>query len=495
MKPLHPIAGGSFNHSIPVELFREVQLFSNEIDYYRWLSSMKLFADIKFQTRKIRLKHDEATKFLEDGDFRQLILSRIVNTSRQLCMKFKSLPKQVSSFDLLSITPLQTLDLLQCDSKLVGQRRWETFLSNKHEIRIGRGISFTVLPQQTALQLVFIRENDLLTDVTYFVHLKKVNFVHCCALSNIACLKNVECLRISSCPAVVDVSQLGNIPRLEIINCNGITDVSALTNNHRLYLEQCSRLRSFPIQFNGRWFFHDDPSVLHKISCPNLRFYDLRTSKTAPNILHGLALRFPKLFSVEVAYCDVICDVGGLKKVPVVKITSCNLLQDISGLGENKSVCIRYCNQITSFASLKNVNKVSIYGCAGFSNGYDVENVKELTLISLPQLSDARMLGNAHHLIIMQCKRLNKFEGLSNVPNLEIDGIHKDLGGPQQMRIVLYGIDRMSLKQGVAFFLSIHSDYDIFDDGSAVVLLRKREVGTVQSQNLSSSTTCKCNIM
>jgi hypothetical protein len=186
---MEPIRGDSFNHSIPMELFREIQLFSDEIDYFRWLSTMKSISDIKFQTRKIRLKDQEATKFLEDGGFRGLILSKVANTGRQLCMKLKSFPNQVSSFDLVSVTPFQTLDLLQCCSKAARQRHWEAFLSNKHEIRIGRDFSFTVLPQLTSLQSVVLAGNDLLTDISYLAHLKKLRFLRCCALSDITCRK------------------------------------------------------------------------------------------------------------------------------------------------------------------------------------------------------------------------------------------------------------------------------------------------------------------
>jgi hypothetical protein len=225
----------------------------------------------------------------------------------------------------------------------------------------------------------------------------------------------------------------------------------------------------YPSQFNGKRFRHEDPSVLNKISCPNLRFYELRTDCTVPNIIYGLELRFPILFSVDLAFCDVIYCVDDLKKVPVVEITFCDFLEDISGLGENQSVCIRYCNLITSFAPLINVGKVSIYGCSGLSTGYDVKNVKELTLVHLPEFDD---------LVITQCKRLDRFEGLSNVADLDIDGILKELthlGGPRQRRIVIYG---MNLSSQFSTLSSLRSEYEIFDEHSALVLLRKRKVST-----------------
>jgi hypothetical protein len=485
----------SFNYLIPLELFREIQLFSGETDYYGLVSSMKLFADIKFQTRIIRLKSDDAIKFLGDLEFRPLILGKVANTGRQLCVYLNAFPEYVLSSDLLSDTPLLKLDLTRCRPNVGQHHLWESFLSKKQDVRIGYGISCAVFPQFESLQQVFIRENSSLTDISSLAHLKKVHLVGCYALSNISSLKNAKYIRIEFCNAIVDVSLLGKISRLQFFNCNGITDVSALTNNDHLYLDQCIHIQKFPSQFNGRQFFHHNPTVLHKIVCPNLRFYELSTRSTVLDILCGLELRFPKLFSVEISYCDAIYNVDGLKKIPVVVINSCAELQDISGLGGNKSVFIKYSNKITSFASLRNVHKVMISYCPGFSNGHDVENVKDLTLAHLPEFKDPRMLANVRHLIING--RMDSFQGLGNVPDLEVDFVLKEvkhLGGPEQKRIVLKGIHHSYLDVWSPM-LSICSDYDRFDGHDAAILLRKREVGPVQNRIFSSLRNHKCNIM
>jgi hypothetical protein len=503
----------SFNHLIPIELFREIHLFSNDRDYYRLITSMKCFSEVKFQTRKIRLKDEVAARFLEDREFHQLILSKLANPVMQLSIRLISFPEEVSARDVLSSTPMQRLQILPRGLKQIHMMRrqpefadptvWELILKNKQNIHISEAIFVTIFPHLPYTHSLHIYANYELTHLSSLSHMKKVSLSYCGLISNVSCLKNVEYLRIHNCEGVVDVGALGNIHRLEIIGCSQITDVSALTNNAYLCLSYCTGLWKFPTHFYGFQFFVDDPTiVLKNMICPNLKYYELLQVKVMEEaegqLLRGLHLQFLNLFSVKIDSCGEIQSLDGLKKVPVVFVRCCGALKEISGLGENKSVHIELCWRITSFLSLKNVPKVTISDCSEFIRGHDVENVKKLTLRQLPNFNDAKMLGNVRQLKIIQCSQVNSFEGLSNVNDLELSCEFSELrhlGGSEQKRIVLQNLNRDYFERNGSL-LSIYSDFDTFQNGLSLVFLRKQQkLVTTSVPAKSHSKRSKCSIM
>jgi hypothetical protein len=218
----------SFNHSIPLELYREVQLFADEIDYYALVGSAKLFTDVKFRTRKIHLKEEAATKFLEDKGFHRLILSKMTNSGRQLYIKLDSFPKRAVVFNRIALTPLRKLDLYKCDYKLLQEHRWGMYLLNKQEILVYSVDSLSVFPQLRNLQSVYIH-NCVFHDLSSLARAKSVHIIGS-SCSDVSCLRNVEDLKLDDCWNLVDVSPLRNIPRLLLRDCGKLTDISALTS-------------------------------------------------------------------------------------------------------------------------------------------------------------------------------------------------------------------------------------------------------------------------
>jgi hypothetical protein len=318
----------SFNHLIPLELFHEIQLFCDDRDYYKLITSMKFFSEVKFRTRKIHLTEVEATEFLENPEYHQLILSKIANPVIQLCIKLTGFPEEASSCDVLSSTPMQRLEILlerpnqiymmKVQPEFADTAVWECFLKDKRDISISNAIFATSFPHLLNTQSLNIHRNHRLADVGSLSHMKKVFLCNCGILSNVSCLKSVEHLQINACQSIVDVSALGNVHRLELIACSRITDVSALINSSYLILSGCAGLRKFPTHFNGFKFFLDDPTiVLKNMICPNLKYYEaLAVSAMQEQALRGLNLQFPALFYIKIESCHGIQSLGqGLNKI------------------------------------------------------------------------------------------------------------------------------------------------------------------------------------
>jgi hypothetical protein len=72
---------------IPIELFSEIQLFLNSIEYWMLLiAAKKLFEEIRFSTRMIKLNKPETTRFLEEPEYLRLILDKLQSPGRQLSL-------------------------------------------------------------------------------------------------------------------------------------------------------------------------------------------------------------------------------------------------------------------------------------------------------------------------------------------------------------------------------------------------------------------------
>jgi hypothetical protein len=226
----------SFNHLIPLELFHEIHLFSNDRDYYKLITSMKSFSEVKFRTRKMRLKDHEAMRFLEDREFQQLILSKIASPAMQLSLLLKSFPEEVSSRDVLSSTPMQRLQILLQQSKQINLMKlqpefadtavWERFLKNKQNIHISYAIFMTIFPHLAFTHSLYINGNDQLTDLGSLSHMKKVSLSHCDVISDVSCLKSVEYLKLNlavnrRCECTGKHSSSGNHPLLRNHGCFG----------------------------------------------------------------------------------------------------------------------------------------------------------------------------------------------------------------------------------------------------------------------------------
>jgi hypothetical protein len=128
-------------------------------------------------------------------------------------------------------------------------------------------------------------------------------------------------------------------------------------------------------------------------------------------------------------------------------------------LQDSKSVLIEGCMKIRYFSPLRNVPKVMISGCPGFSQPLRCGECQRTTLINLPGFKDAKMLGNIRHLIFSQC-RLHSFEVRRSIV------LRKS-----EERIVHHNASITTL----ASSMPACSDFDIFDNGSALLLLRKRK--------------------
>jgi hypothetical protein len=393
---------------IPVDLFPEIQLFLDAYDFWMLLASAKkLFEEVRFSTRTIKLTNSETTRFFHEPDYLRLILDKVQSPGRQLSLcvdreneLFFPVDEIIVNNNLKGVIP-----------------NWEQLFSLASKLTLTLNNDISELPFFPSLQTLKVHKYSKLSSLSSLSHLKKLFIRDCWEIRDVNCLRNLEELTIEN-SNITDVSQLGNIRSLTLASCYELQDISGLTNNFTLFVDEGTPITSVPSVFNSTILTINMEQVKTKkpSDFPRLKslhlFGDQLKSFTAFSLCN---LRSLEMFTVT-----------GLKKlfpemrtIPVIILDRCYNLEDISDLGDNKSVTIRYCQRISNFSSLKNVWKVLIESCNGFSDGKDVENVRHLTLYNYNRFTDLGHLNNVQHLVLFGSFG-EVVEGIWSIPVLEV---------------------------------------------------------------------------
>jgi hypothetical protein len=450
---------------IPMELFLEIQLFLNSIEYWMLLiAAKKLFEEIRFSTRMIKLNKPDTSRFLEEPDYLRLILDKVQSPGRQLSLRVDR--------ENLWVEDFFPVNEIRVNSYLKGvSPNWEQLFSLASKLDLSLSDHISELPFFPNLRSLKVQEFSKLSILNSLSHLKKLCIEDCWTLKDVNCLQPLEDLTIQS-STVTDVSHLGNIRALTLIKCYELKDISKLTNNYRLRILMCDAITSVPSVFNSTILTIDAKLLKNKRPSnfpPLKRFNIFRGQLDSLN-------SFPvcNLFSLEIS------NIGGFKTlspemrtIPVVTLDHCRDLEDISDLGENKYVKIDSCLKITSFSSLKNVPNVVIKSCCGFSDGKDVENVRHLTIYNYEDLTGLSSLKNIQHLVLFGSFG-GVVEGIWSIPVLEVTSLFAMKYFPH----VELNNEKIRISGASSFPSEIAQscrNYDMSRYNYQIILFRKRE--------------------
>jgi hypothetical protein len=164
---------------IPVDLFLEIQLFLDSYDYWILLTTAKkLFEEVRFSTRMIKLNKLETVRLLEEPDFLRLILEKVQSPGRQLSL----------CMDRECNLHFPVNEITVNDSFIPN---WQQLFSLASKLNLSQINDITGFPFFPSLRSLQVRYTELNT-VNNFSHLKKLFLRGCCSVVDVNCLQNLE---------------------------------------------------------------------------------------------------------------------------------------------------------------------------------------------------------------------------------------------------------------------------------------------------------------
>jgi hypothetical protein len=412
--------------AIPIELLLVIKSYLTDRNYWKFLLACnRLFADIRLNTGKILLFERGSKQFLEDSQFRDLILSKIKGSYGRLSLR--AYHNSFGMYDGLRLAVVQhvpSCDLFVIADELHTLPDWANLINNRREVILKVNSVITAFPSGLNFHRLDVIDFSALSDVSSFSHLKVFSLSGCAEVQDVRCLCKVDDLYLYNCPKIVDVSALGKVRRLWLEELPLVNDISALTENYTMTIMGLAGVEVVARVMNVVKFNTDlSLSLLEKISFPKLFALGPSTPKGVTNVQEQLGsfISLQNLFCLHLERCANLTTLGGMNKIPVVEIKSCLSLTDISDLGGNQSVTIVSCFAIENFVSLRNIPVVSLRNCNGFAKNYsEVDwNVKHFTLENCGDLKDVSVFGKIKHLELYT--RVDDFKGLSHVPVFEFN--------------------------------------------------------------------------
>jgi len=200
-------------------IIHNLYLYINEFTNLQYLcDACKKYNIYKKYVLYIKLnKHNSLKYYYNNENFRDIVLSKIFNSYKQLSI-------DLSGSDIINIDihNLHSLDLSY--SKITDfSRLTNIYILNLTNCNISNVDNLS-------------NSNTLILDR--------------CNIVNVSKLGKVKKLSLAHCHNIVDVSELGNIDDLCLCNCHNLSDIKSLINNKKLDISRCHKIRDFSFLSN-----------------------------------------------------------------------------------------------------------------------------------------------------------------------------------------------------------------------------------------------------
>lgn len=160
----------------------------------------------KYKYLKLNIYY--SLKYYEDYEFRNIILSKIINPNKQLYLNFK--------------------------------KSYITDVNILHNVH-GLDLSYTNIRDISSLYKLYVlnlQNCKNIFDIPYFENIHTLNLKNCKNITNINSLSNIHTLDISF-TNISDISMLSNIHTLNISYCKNINNICNLKNIRNLDIYAC----------------------------------------------------------------------------------------------------------------------------------------------------------------------------------------------------------------------------------------------------------------
>jgi hypothetical protein len=325
----------------------------SQLDYHGLLNSSKReFRDAKVATIHYYLNIIFSLRFLFDVNFRNLILSNVKDSMKQLSLNFNN---------------------YEMSPGLVGGNFMDLSSVAVHSVTLG--CYFMPFEPFSRCESVFNFYAFPRREFPFLPNLKEVAMTSE-TLANVANLSHLQNVKLDGCNALTDISGLHNVPTLTLCACNNIENFSFLGRQTSLTLMSLS-ISDVSHLGNVR--------ILKILSCENVmdvstlgNVYDL-TLSSCPKIedISGLGKGSQKILNLEDC-AGQITGMESLRNVPHISLSirgtiDCNIFSNA------KSVAILGCNEELDMAPLHSVSSIELSGCSRIKNLVALKNVDHFT--------------------------------------------------------------------------------------------------------------------
>ncbi len=413
--------------NLPDVILKHLQSFLSNDDIRYFLNSNKLyFSSLKQETIYFSLNPQKSQEYLRDERFREMILSKVKDKSKQIGLVFHR------NYDLPDIRDIVA-------HKIVFSRFYPHLLDNVPSLEYILPNTVQEIPFLPILQDLTLSNCRNIQDFSNLSHLKRLKLSDATQLTDITPVQNIPHLTFTDCPniqdfspisskrqnfisiyksAITDVSFLRNLLQVKLYLCNQLVDVSPLHGVRELFLSTCSSIQDISGLGN-----HHRLTIFHCDSI-NRGFECFRTVRHAE--LFRLKVTdftvFQEIRSLRVpVYSPMESQLSLLKDIP--DLTLCSMLEgrkevyDISDLRNIKLTLyddivsisdtnfpsqllylkLEKCNQIVKMI---NEGKTSIF-----------HHLQSLHLTNCP-IEHVNGLGDIPTIILEHCVELHDISGL-----------------------------------------------------------------------------------
>ncbi len=255
--------------NLPDVIIRYVQSFLHFDDIHYFLNSNKLyFSSLKREMIYFSLNKKKSQEYVEDERFREMILSKVKDGSRQIGLSFD---RQFTLPDIRDIVahkidfggsyyphfPEKVSSLVMNLPNKVTEIR---FLPMLQELQLSNCINIKDFSNLSHLKRLELHDATQLTDITPLQNIPDLSFINCpnienlsilsskkqhtlflsqTAITDVSFLRHIQTVDLCYIDDLIDVSPLYGIKNLLLYGCFSIQDISCLGNHHKLTIADC----------------------------------------------------------------------------------------------------------------------------------------------------------------------------------------------------------------------------------------------------------------
>ncbi len=379
-------------NQLPTVIQLEILNFLHHIDRLEYCRVNKLcFEELSAESRIITLRYRRGiNEFIEDEGFRDSIIKKLKNPSKQLSLELYG--KRIFPSFAINVKSLKTSTVLFQQFNLKESTIHKLSLSPSflsHMIQTSLINDLQSLTGLKDLSISSIRAGE--QELPIIPQLERLQVKACTLPPNISTLlttevMNLQCLKLVNCEGISDVSSLGSIYELHIITCQNITNITTLNNNQIIIIQsstiedysqsfQYSRVIDLSFAGFNAWSKtrNLDMNRLQKVQRLRLDYLNASSMENLSISILPPTLRSLTLLNIP-SGCSLPLE-HSLKEL-ILEYCSKFSLQNMSNI---PFLSFSNCHQIEDWSLLKDTYSIKVKNCSNF-NSLQLNNVKLLTV-------------------------------------------------------------------------------------------------------------------
>ncbi len=263
--------------NLPDVIIKHLQSFLSNDDIHYFLNCNKLhFSSLKEETIYFSLNKEKSREYVEDERFREMILSKVKDGSKQIGLIFDHKYKVPDIFDIVAQKidfggiefgesyPHLLKNVASQSYYLPTEVNEIPFLPILQDLQLYKCSNIRDFSSLSHLRKLQLEEASQLTDLTSLLNIPDLTFIDCpniqnfsilsskrqqflsiyeSTLTDVSFLRNMLKVDLCFLDLLVDVSPLHGVKDLSLFSCFNIRDISSLGNHYRLKIRCCQSIQ------------------------------------------------------------------------------------------------------------------------------------------------------------------------------------------------------------------------------------------------------------